>query len=443
MGKFKPSVIAFIVIALSLFGVANVNAVPQITEVTLGTAVNTGYYCAVLDTDADGDGVWINAGQTSGNSTTDPGPPASSAGFTATPARMYGMGTGYGQLLLSIDAGANFATEMASMFSNQPQNANTDMFGSANGPCNKTNIELNRALPAGTQVTFTIDMDSEVPHLVAVMGAGLPTVTYNPSGTGTLTVQATTFGTTTYYNDTFTSIIGLSVMTDQTAFGATPMKIIAQTNHWVGDIFPLLPGYDDSAAVANNGGTYGQSDAKCGITIYGQTGGSRSVNVFLPDAIITNMFGSGVSASDLTGYVDAGEASSPTVSTGQSNFGTTGTVATFSYTFASPKDASIGVEPTGIIDDAEFIPSKHILLSNYPNPFNAATVLSYNLPHESNVTVEVFNLAGQKVVTLVEGVQQAGEHSVSWDASTAPSGVYFARMESDAGTDNIKMVLLK
>ena len=83
-----------------------------------------------------------------------------------------------------------------------------------------------------------------------------------------------------------------------------------------------------------------------------------------------------------------------------------------------------------------------MFLQNYPNPFNAATTIRYTLPNKSEMSLSVYNLLGQKIETLFEGVQNPGEHAITWDASHLPSGIYFARLEIAGQTENIKMVLL-
>jgi hypothetical protein len=83
-------------------------------------------------------------------------------------------------------------------------------------------------------------------------------------------------------------------------------------------------------------------------------------------------------------------------------------------------------------------------LGAYPNPFNAQTTISYSLYQPGPVTLTIYNIMGQKVVTLVDEVQQAGEHKVVWDAGDVSSGVYFGRLEAgDKPQQNIKIVLLK
>jgi hypothetical protein len=78
-----------------------------------------------------------------------------------------------------------------------------------------------------------------------------------------------------------------------------------------------------------------------------------------------------------------------------------------------------------------------------PNPFNPVTRLQMNLPRGENVTVEVFNLAGQRVAGLVDGWMEAGEHSVQFAADNLPSGIYVVRMNVGAEVLSTKITLLK
>jgi parallel beta-helix repeat protein len=88
-------------------------------------------------------------------------------------------------------------------------------------------------------------------------------------------------------------------------------------------------------------------------------------------------------------------------------------------------------------------PERLSLMQNYPNPFNAATAIRYNLYECGHVSLSIYNLLGQRVATVFEGAQEAGEHTITWDARDFPSGVYFARLEAGEHSENIKMVLLK
>lgn len=96
------------------------------------------------------------------------------------------------------------------------------------------------------------------------------------------------------------------------------------------------------------------------------------------------------------------------------------------------------------IDDAPSAPPVRLSLSqNYPNPFNATTTISYSLPEPGEVVISIYNLLGQRVATVFQGKQEAGEHMLTCNATDFPSGVYFARLEEAGRSDSIKMVLLK
>ncbi len=89
------------------------------------------------------------------------------------------------------------------------------------------------------------------------------------------------------------------------------------------------------------------------------------------------------------------------------------------------------------------LPDKFSLLQNYPNPFNARTTIQYTLAEESHVKLRVYNLLGQQVATLVNGLQPADEYNVSWETKTATSGIYIIHLEAQDFTLMRKMLLLK
>ncbi len=91
----------------------------------------------------------------------------------------------------------------------------------------------------------------------------------------------------------------------------------------------------------------------------------------------------------------------------------------------------------------EALAKEFALLGNHPNPFNASTVISYDLPITSGVKLEIFNLSGQKVATLVDGQQEAGYRSVGWDARDVASGVYLYKLSASDYTETKTMMLIK
>jgi photosystem II stability/assembly factor-like uncharacterized protein len=89
------------------------------------------------------------------------------------------------------------------------------------------------------------------------------------------------------------------------------------------------------------------------------------------------------------------------------------------------------------------LPSVFTLDQNYPNPFNPVTMIKYSLPTNVFVSLSVYNSLGEKVGTLVNSIQDAGNYEVSFDASGLSSGIYFYKLEAGAFTSSKKMILLK
>jgi bacillolysin len=83
------------------------------------------------------------------------------------------------------------------------------------------------------------------------------------------------------------------------------------------------------------------------------------------------------------------------------------------------------------------------LAQNYPNPFNPRTTIAYTLAKEGHANLEIFDAAGHRVATLVDGVVGAGKHTVDFDASSLSSGIYFYRLAAEGVVQQKKMVLLK
>lgn len=99
---------------------------------------------------------------------------------------------------------------------------------------------------------------------------------------------------------------------------------------------------------------------------------------------------------------------------------------------------------TGIDNNSnQSTPESFKLFSNYPNPFNGQTQITYQLPEQGPVELAIYNITGQKVRTIIDGVQPAGQHRVGFNSEGLSSGVYFYRIETNFGVKTRKMVLLK
>jgi hypothetical protein len=86
---------------------------------------------------------------------------------------------------------------------------------------------------------------------------------------------------------------------------------------------------------------------------------------------------------------------------------------------------------------------EYALHQNYPNPFNPTTSITFDLVESGDVTLEVYNLMGQRVASLMAGMQEAGRHTVSFDAANLPSGEYVYQLKVNGFTAAHKMVLMK
>jgi photosystem II stability/assembly factor-like uncharacterized protein len=98
---------------------------------------------------------------------------------------------------------------------------------------------------------------------------------------------------------------------------------------------------------------------------------------------------------------------------------------------------------TSVRDDRPHVPSQYILYQNYPNPFNPTTVIAYSLPAPAAVTLKVYDLLGREIKTLVNERQNAGQHSMTFDGSNYPSGVYFYRLQAGTYSQTKKLIELK
>lgn len=92
----------------------------------------------------------------------------------------------------------------------------------------------------------------------------------------------------------------------------------------------------------------------------------------------------------------------------------------------------INYDVTSVNEDNPEVPTRLSLYQNYPNPFNPSTSINYQLPKQSHVTLEVFDVLGREIATLVSRVEEPGYKSVTFDASKLSSGVYYYRLVANA-----------
>jgi hypothetical protein len=100
-------------------------------------------------------------------------------------------------------------------------------------------------------------------------------------------------------------------------------------------------------------------------------------------------------------------------------------------------------EYSKVVDVDVNAPSKFELSQNYPNPFNPSTKISYSVPKTGYVSLKVYNALGQEVAGLVNGVKEAGIHTIEFNAVNLNSGIYFYKLEAGDITQVKKMTLIK
>lgn len=105
----------------------------------------------------------------------------------------------------------------------------------------------------------------------------------------------------------------------------------------------------------------------------------------------------------------------------------------------------IKISPGSALSNGEEseLPNRYFLSQNYPNPFNPTTVINFQLPENSRVSLRVFDMLGREVAMLVNGQVEAGYHSVNFDAGNLASGVYIYRLEAGNQIMTRKMTLIK
>ena len=93
--------------------------------------------------------------------------------------------------------------------------------------------------------------------------------------------------------------------------------------------------------------------------------------------------------------------------------------------------------------EVEKVPIQYELSQNYPNPFNPSTTIRFSLPKQTQLKLNLYNILGELVETIIEGNYEVGNYKVTFNASNLPSGVYIYRIESSEFVQTKKMMLLK
>jgi hypothetical protein len=117
-------------------------------------------------------------------------------------------------------------------------------------------------------------------------------------------------------------------------------------------------------------------------------------------------------------------------------------ISNASLSDSSNSTFAISAVATGVAEITNTV-KNYALYQNYPNPFNPTTTIQFSVPQPSRVIVKVYNVLGQEVARLVDGVKSPGLYTATWDASIVGSGIYFCTLSSGTYQSTIKMILLK
>jgi hypothetical protein len=119
------------------------------------------------------------------------------------------------------------------------------------------------------------------------------------------------------------------------------------------------------------------------------------------------------------------------------------TVDLASFWYTAWVNAGLLYDMTDVADRTTAVPEKFTLEQNYPNPFNPSTTVRFTIGSAQVVSLEVYDVLGRSVTSLVNGGLRAGTYSIRWDASGVPSGVYYCRMRAGSYAAVQKMILEK
>ncbi len=119
------------------------------------------------------------------------------------------------------------------------------------------------------------------------------------------------------------------------------------------------------------------------------------------------------------------------------------TVDLASFWYTAWVNAGLLLKITDVAEGAAAIPEQFTLMPNYPNPFNPSTTLQFTIGSRQRVTLTIYDMLGRTTASLVNGELAAGTYAIQWNASTAPSGVYYCRMTAGASSAVQKMILQK
>ena len=220
---------------------------------------------------------------------------------------------------------------------------------------------------------------------------------------------------------------------------------------WIRGTYPAFSTQSFVELNTGNGWVYGYTrpfSDQNGIALENFSGSTQSATVTLTGTGTSpNVYFTGGSVDGKTYYLsDVYNDSSASVSFTGGSLTFTANLPPYGSAVYLLSDSVIRLDVPTAVDDpngSSSNPKSYSLDQNYPNPFNPTTIIRYDLPKRSFVTLEVFNVLGQRVATLINSAQDPGIHEVAFNGTNLASGVYFYKLSSGNFTKVNKMVLVK
>ena len=127
--------------------------------------------------------------------------------------------------------------------------------------------------------------------------------------------------------------------------------------------------------------------------------------------------------------------------TGPQTIYATGCSSKAQWNFAA--NFTVNVTSASDVKNESSYPSEFKLLQNYPNPFNPTTKIQYSIPASGYVSLKIFDAVGKEIITLVNSENNAGKHTIDFNASNLASGIYYCKLSSANFSQTTKMILMK
>jgi PKD repeat protein len=289
----------------------------------------------------------------------------------------------------------------------------------------------------GKHVTLTATNDCgssalTINFMIIVTAAPAPVAAFSQSGTGGCAPV-----TIDFTNESTGSVSGWSW-----DFGDAATDTAANPSHTY-----LLAGTYDVRLIATGYGSADTLTVPAAVVVGAVATASFTVSDSLVTAGVPVTFTSTATGGPTAWAWDFGDATTDTLANPSHSYAADGT---YDVTLIVTNDCAAdtltlvaAVRVNGVTAVGDLQPASFGLAQNYPNPFNPSTTFVYSLEKSGHARLEVFDISGRRITTLVDADKSAGRHEVSWRPEDLPSGLYFSRLTSGTMSATKRVMLLK